>query len=300
MALVAIVTYDTPENDRWWMTRQTIESLSTTVKSEHHRVIVVDNGSTDERTLNFLFGSHGPPHLQTEVPSFIIRNEENLGTARAINQAWILRHPDEVAVKMDNDVVIHQDGWLDIIEETFLREPSIGILGLKRKDLDERPGNPISHYQSVLHMIRQEKGERWIVVEYVNHVMGTCQAYNPLLLEKIGYLEQGDTPYGFDDALSAIRCKVAGFKSAFLPCIEIDHIDPGGTDYCKWKTDIAGKNFTAYNEAKDDYFNGKRPIYCGPEGRPWGDSTNAHIENKYLTTEQRAEITGFLIGTDSL
>jgi len=294
MALIAIVTYDTPENDRAWMTRDTLDSLSNTVDLHKHRLFIVDNGSCEE-TLSLI------RVLPNRWPNTtLIENGENIGTARAINKAWMHREPDEVAVKMDNDVVVHQDGWLDIIEETFLREPSIGILGLKRKDLDERPGNPISHYQSVLHMIRQEKGERWIVVEYVNHVMGTCQAYNPLLLEKIGYLEQGDTPYGFDDALSAIRCKVAGFKSAFLPCIEIDHIDPGGTDYCKWKTDIAGKNFTAYNEAKDDYFNGKRPIYCGPEGRPWGDSTNAHIENKYLTTEQRAEITGFLIGTDSL
>lgn len=258
-----MVTYDTEENDRHWMTAKTLDSLAATVNFKRHRLVVVDNGSTDQRT-GFLL-SDG----QDLVPFTLIRNPKNIGTARAINRGWQLRHTWEHAVKMDNDVVIHQVGWLDQIEEVFNRDPKIGICGLKRKDLMETPWQPNEWFRSKLCMLPHVDGQRWIIVEEVNHVMGTCQAYNSLLLDKIGYLEQGSSLYGFDDSLAAVRSQLAGFKNVFLPHIEIEHIDPGGTAFTQQKLDIAGKNIPAYQAAKKAYMDGTRPLYCGPEGRPW-------------------------------
>jgi len=100
-------------------------------------------------------------------------------------------------------------------------------------------------------------------VEYVNHVMGTCQMYSPELRAKIGYLYQPRL-YGFDDSLAAIRCHVAGFKNAFLPHIEIDHIDPGGTAYQDWKHKVSGEDMAEYNRLKHGYQTGQIPIYYNP------------------------------------
>ena len=111
---------------------------------------------------------------------------------------------------MDNDVVIHQAGWVEKLEACIERDPQIGIIGLKRKDCIESPDRT-DFYKSELMMLPHIPGEEWLIVEKVNHVMGTCQMYNSKLIDRIGGLYQMDGLYGFDDSLAAVRCKLAGF-----------------------------------------------------------------------------------------
>jgi GT2 family glycosyltransferase len=188
----------------------------------------------------------------------LITLDENVGTAKAINKAWQLRQPNEHCIKMDNDVVIHQDGWADDMEKAITLDPNIGIVGLKRKDCWENP-NRNDFYKSEMHLLGGGN-HRWLPIEKVNHVMGTCQMFNSALLDKIGYLYQPRL-YGFDDSLAAVRCQVAGFYSCFLPHIEIDHIDTGETPYQKWKENHAGEDMRIFNELKNAYINGTKPIY---------------------------------------
>jgi GT2 family glycosyltransferase len=254
MALIAMAVYDTEANERTAMTDATLESLRETVDWDRHRLIVVNNGSWDVTREHLLFYQHYFDFTEIDL-------DQNYGTAKAINRAWIQRQPHEICVKMDNDVVIHQAGWADLMEEVIARDPHIGICGLKRKDLEERPDHPAPFFRSKLRMLRHIPGEPWIVVEEVEHVMGTCQGYNPALLGKIGYLEQMGGLYGFDDALAAVRCRVAGFTSVFLPHIEIDHIDPGGTSYQQWKERYAGDLMGTYQQYVREYQSGQRSIY---------------------------------------
>ncbi len=190
---------------------------------------------------------------------------ENIGTARAVNKGWKHRQPGEMCIKMDDDVVIHRAGWVDEMEEALQRDPKIGIIGLKRKDLWETPWHPDPTQRSAVMMLPHQAGQKWIIVEDVNHVMGTCQAYSPALLEKIGYLYQPRL-YGFDDSLAAIRCKVAGFRSCFLHGYEIDHIDPGGDAYTQEKRDLAGQDSAEFHRIKAGYLNGTIGIYYDADG----------------------------------
>jgi len=256
MALIAMAVWDTDENGRTAMTRRTLESLYATVNWSRHRLIVVDNGSC-LATRNLLDEWERCKHIIIDVCHL----GENYGTAKAVNWAWRARAPSEIAIKLDNDVVFWQDDWADRIEEAMDADPSLGIVGLKRKDLEERPDHPAPFFRSKLRMLPHVPGQRWIVVEEVEHVMGTCQGYSPALLAKIGFLEQMGGLYGFDDSLAAIRCHVAGFKCAFLPWIEIDHIDPGGTGYQKWKERYAGDMMAKYHQYLREYQTGARPIW---------------------------------------
>jgi hypothetical protein len=54
---------------------------------------------------------------------------------------------------------------------------------------------------------------------------------------------------------------VAGFYNAFLPHIEIDHIDTGETAYQGWKEKHSGEDMVAFNQITQDYRNGKRHIF---------------------------------------
>ena len=255
--LIAIACYDTEANGRSKFTARTLESLERTVDLNRHRVVLVDNASCQEtREILHVY--------ESRLKATVIRNEANLGTARAINQAWRLRKHGEHAVKMDNDVVIHQSGWANEIEEVFQRDPTVGICGLKRKDLEERPGHPNKWYASVLTMLPHKPGERWIVLEEVHHCLGTCQAYSSPLLTKIGYLYQMQDlgcVYAFDDALASARAHLAGFRVGFLPHYQIDHIDPGDNAYCEEKRKQAGQAMAIYERVRDEYMKGTRPLY---------------------------------------
>jgi|WetSurSiteA1Bulk_404760.scaffolds.fasta_scaffold04921_4 GT2 family glycosyltransferase len=260
MTLVAMAVYDTKENKRSWMTQATLQGLLETVPDwdySTNRLFVIDNNSCEEtqsiyREWGFAFLHRGErPAVFDNRNWFVIPLKENVGTAKAINLAWRLREPGEVCVKMDNDVAIRDIGWLDLMEDVFRRMPDAGIVGLKRKDCEERPDHPNQEwFGSRLIMTPKQGGERWIVVEEVNHVMGTCQAYRPELLDVMGYLYQLGGLYGFDDSLAAVRAWAAGYKSYFIPQVEIDHIDPGTTPYQKWKEAYAGERMTEFNNEK--------------------------------------------------
>lgn len=256
MALIAMAVYDTLENKRTGLTIRTIQNVFETTYVDKHRLIVVDNGSC-KLTVDALTKMSDKDEFK------VIFNDKNLGTAEATNLAWKERRPGENAIKMDNDIEIRQKGWVDRMEEALARDPKLGIVGLKRKDCWENPAHEDPFYKSELVMLPHNPGEEWIVVEKVNHVMGTCQMYSSALLDKIGYLYQPKL-YGFDDSFAAIRCKIAGFYNAFLPHIVIDHIDPGTTPYQKWKENHAAECWGDYHKAMAGYQNGTKSIYYNP------------------------------------
>ena len=256
--LITMATHDTAENKRSEMTYRTLESLERTVDFSRHRLIVVDNGSIEEtHAIYQLFANR----FRFEV----IYNGTNLGTARALNRAWQHRKPGWHILKLDNDAVIEEPGWLDRLEECVEREPRLGLLGLKRKDLDERPDHEAEHYRSELVMLPHEKGQRWLVVERVLHTIGTCLLHSSRLLDRVGYLFQ-PTLYGLDDSAMAARCYAAGFFAAFYPHYTIHHIDPGGDDYCQWKREEADAKWPVVGLLGRGFKLGLIDPYYGGEG----------------------------------
>lgn len=245
--------FDTEENGRTEYTISTFRSLISTVNWERHRLIVVDNCSCHE-TASFLHECMSQGYIT------LITNKTNVGTAKAINQGIKLRQPGEMVIKIDNDVIIHQSAWVDEMEEAITRDPSIGILGFKRKDLAQSPNNPNQTFRSELLMLPHEPGERWIAVEEADDIMGTCTMFNPKLLDVLGGLWQPGL-YGFDDTLMSLRSRLSGFKNCFLPHIEIDHIDRGDNPYAEVKQKQAGEAWEAYKQAHIEFSNGTRNIY---------------------------------------
>lgn len=256
MTMIAMAIHDLEGSGRTEYTRKTLTGLMYSVDWYKHRLFLIDNNSCFEtkewlRTVN------------DYMPAEIITLPENIGTAEAINLAWQHREPGENCIKMDNDVVIYQPGWIDEMEDALSRDRGMGIVGLKRKDLIEAPWHHDPFYKSELCMLPHKSDERWIVVEKVNHVIGTCQMFRSELLDEIGYLYQPSL-YGFDDVLASRRSHLAGFYNCFLPHIHIDHIDTGGTEYTGWKERHAGEHMAQYERIVREYQEGTRSIYYNP------------------------------------
>jgi GT2 family glycosyltransferase len=252
-AMIAMAVYDTEENGRTKYTKETIESLIETVDLKKHKLYLVNNNSCEETRK--ILDSYC--WVNTLLNIYVIDNLENIGTAKAINQAWALKQPGEVLIKMDNDVVINNYGWIEDME-TAMRLGGYGIVGLKRKDLMQSP-NAKDNWKTELKMLPHQKGEPWIVVEESEDIMGTVQMFNPTLINKMGGLMQAGV-YGFDDTLACIRAKLLGYKLAFLPHIDIDHIDIGGDAYTEWKRKYAAEKTKEFYQIKQGLINGTIPI----------------------------------------
>lgn len=233
-----------------------LESLANTVDLSKHRVFLIDNNSCE--ATKALLVQFAEAH-----DCYIITNSDNLGTAEAINLAWKERRAGENCMKIDNDVFWYESGWLEKMEECIARDPSIGIVGLKRKDCWETPWHEDPQYKSIPMLLPHKPGEKWILVERCKHIMGTCQMYNSALLDKIGYLFQFGK-YGYDDVLASYRSEIAQFINVHLSPIEIDHIDPGGTEYQSWKERHAGEHTQKVIELVTKYISGEKPIYYNP------------------------------------
>lgn len=253
-SLIALACFDTEENNRTWMTEKTLLSLLATVNLEKHDLYVIDNASC-QATKDLL------KKMQNGMRFQLITNGENVGTARAINQGWKLRKPGQHCLKLDNDVTIHENGWVDLLEEAIERNPTVlGQIGLKRKDLQETPNTDHPFYKTELHMLPHKGGERWIAIEVAKHIIGTCVMHNHRLIDKVGGLFQHGV-YSFDDAIMSLRSNLAGFSNAFIPHIDINHIDPGDNIYQKQKEEYAGKMMEQFHKVCNEYKSGERSIY---------------------------------------
>lgn len=249
-----MVVYSTVQNGKDEYLEQTLESLSKTVDFTKHRLILSINGKTDKTIQIFL--------KYKDIISRIIENNGNIGTAEAINQAWRFRMPNEHCIKIDDDVIIHQSGWVELMCDIARNNPKIGQIGLKRPDLLESPDNPNPAYRSVMIEGKLDDDKK-ITLEKCPHIMGTCVMHTTQLLKEIGYMWQPRL-YGFDDSFTSLRSTIAGLWNVFIPDIKIDHIDRGGTDFTVWKQKHSSDCWDEYHKAHKDYMLGNKDIYYNP------------------------------------
>jgi len=257
--LIAMAVHDTEENKRYKYTLDTLyDSILPQLElTTDIRLVIIDNasyGGTKDSIERF---KKRPFHGSVTV----ITNETNVGTAAAINQAIALREPGEHVIKIDNDVLIHSKTWALDMAEAVERHPfKIGVLGLKRRDLEQRPGHPTGFFNSTLNMLPHKPGEKWFVFEQTEDVMGTCTLLPWWLLDKVGYMRQPGV-YGYDDVDMCIRSALSGHANGFLCGIDIEHLDEGGTDYTEWKQKEAARMGEEFQRLKEGYVSGTIPTY---------------------------------------
>jgi len=280
MAIICIAVYSTEENGRATYTKQTLMSLLNTVDFHKHRLFVSDNGSCESlqtfyTDFSWLFEEKFPKQNLT-----IRKNGRNLGTSGAVNLGIRTREKGQHVIKMDDDVVVHQSGWVEEMEEVLAIEPKIGLACLKRDDFGEKPDHENELYRTKLIMLPHEKHGKWYPVEQlVNRVvngqkqyataMGTCQMIRSELLDKVKFYYQ-IPPYGWDDLDLGVRCALAGYATIFLSYIRISHLDTGvteggiKTEFIEWKQKRAGEVGSAISERIKGYVEGKIPLAYEP------------------------------------
>jgi len=178
-------------------TRACVEGIDENT-SYPHRIILVDNGSTRE-TKEYL------ESLAAGRKDVVrIRNEENLGFVRAVNQALAASQAPYVCI-MNNDT-LPAAGWLERMVAFAERHPAIGLIN---PQCGGHGNLPVNEYARVL---SRDEGKYM----EMNQCQGFCMLVKREVIDRIGILDETFGIGGYDDTDYSMRAHLAGYWCAAI------------------------------------------------------------------------------------
>lgn len=259
-------------------TRTCLLTLSRHTPGALYEVIVVDNASTDE-TQALLASVSGA--LQ------VIRNERNLGFARACNQGARAARGEHLLF-LNNDTA-PLPGWL----EAMLAElaPDVGVVGSKllypQTELVQHAGMAMVVEDTLpVHLFRHMAPALGAldVARDLEMVTGACMLIRRDLFERLGGFDEGYLN-GFEDVDLCLRVREAGYRVRYTPQSVLYHCEgtsEGRFDYnqanyerfrARWheRFDAAGRLRVRTPNRRDAALAVHAPIFapnaCGEESR---------------------------------
>jgi GT2 family glycosyltransferase len=209
--------------NRWALTRRCLETLREHTDLAYAEVIAVDNGSTDET-----------PARLAELPWVrVVTNATNLGYVRGNNAGIAAAPPDADVVLLNNDVEIHQDGWLEALGETAHAAPDVGVVGCRLVLPDGRLLHAGTYILPDTFWGQQIGALETDVNQYartrdVEGIVFACAYLKRAVLTKIGGLSENFQSY-FEDTDFCLRAKEAGFRTVVCGAVTLVHAEHGST-----------------------------------------------------------------------
>jgi GT2 family glycosyltransferase len=175
-------------------TKKCIEAIKANTDYPY-RLILIDNASEDSARIYL------ENLKETRCDVILIRNEENLGFVKAVNQGLKISSAPYVCV-LNNDT-IPAPGWLNAMVDFAENHPNAGLI------------NPLCNGHGEMTLSDYAKslaGNRGVYME-----MNQCQGFAMLMkrevLTNIGYLDESFGIGGYDDTDYSMRAHLAGYKS---------------------------------------------------------------------------------------
>ncbi len=186
-------------------------------------------------------------------------NEFNTGIIFGNNQAMSLRRPGQSYIKLDDDVIILANNWLELFEKV-LSEKDIGTcLGRRPTFWLDMPGR-FEYYKS---MPKEERNGIWIEVSE-GGLVGCWWGIKGEVLDQLGYLNESTNNDDFD---YWFRAHLAGWKSVYIPDAVCHQLDIEENTH---KTAGLMKKVVALNSGSQHIYN-----------RYYGLTKNYYLESRF-------------------
>ena len=258
---IIIVSYNTKK-----LLADCLTSVFTQTKDLNYEVIVVDNGSTDESVKSIkqlanyelrVKDKKNNPQSVTRNQTIVklIENKENLGFAKANNQA--LRQirqglrlssaerphceqaQGEYVLLLNSDTKIVDNALKKLVDFAKGKE-ELGVVGPKLLNPDGTPQPSVAPFFTLSKaFIWLMTGDRFLYsspsrTRQVDWVMGAALMVKKDVIKKVGLLDEKFFMY-MEEVDWCYRIKKAGFEIWFYPQAEIFHLVRGGSPEGKQK-----------------------------------------------------------------
>lgn len=175
-------------------TKECVESILKNTRVPY-RLILIDNAS-DDGTRAYL----DTVKVEGKAPVQLVRNAENLGFVKAVNQGLKLSSAPYVCV-MNNDT-IPAPGWLDNMIDFLDRHPDAG---LANPQCDGHGNSSIEEHAERLAALKD-------VYMEMNQCFGFCMLIRREVIDRIGYLDEAFGVGNYDDTDYSMRAGRAGYR----------------------------------------------------------------------------------------
>ncbi|MCH2342999.1 MAG: glycosyltransferase [Pseudomonadales bacterium] len=182
------------------------------------RLIIVDNNSSDET----------PKLLEHIENAHIIRNQENFGFVRAVNQA-AEQVKTEYLLLLNNDAVI-EEATLSTAINTLKSDSSIGAVGAKIKLLDgslQEAGSIIWNDGACLGYGRGQDPMQpeFMFQRDVDYCSGAFLLFRCDEFHKLGAFDEAFAPAYYEESDFCIRLQKRGKRIIYNPRVNITHYE---------------------------------------------------------------------------
>lgn len=202
-----------------------LNSIYKTIKNLTFEIWVVDNGSSDGSALA----------IKAHFPDVkIIENKENLGFAKANNQA-LRQIKGRYAVLLNSDTIL-TDGAIETIIRFMEKDKTIGICGGQLLNADETRQNSIANiptlYTELLNksLLRKLFPKKYLGKEHhfkepieVESIIGACMVVRKEAIDDVGLMDE-DYFFFFEETDWCLNMKKKGWKIYHHPGAKIYHL----------------------------------------------------------------------------
>jgi GT2 family glycosyltransferase len=203
-----------------------VNSILSNTSYPNFELLIVDNGSNDTATLQYLGSLQGEPRVR------VVRDERPFNYS-ALNNAAVRMVQGELLALDNNDLEVTSSDWLSEMVSVAL-QPGVGAVGARLW----YPDNTLQHGGVVLGLDgiaghaqkRLRRGaygyfSRACLTQDYSAVTAACLVIRKSIYEEVGGLNEIDLAVAFNDVDFCLRVREAGYRNVWTPFAEMYHLE---------------------------------------------------------------------------
>jgi GT2 family glycosyltransferase len=219
----AVVSIVIATRDRKDLLKGCIDSITEKTSYSAYEIVVVDNGSSEEATLDYL------EELRGKVNVRVMRDEGDFNFSR-LNNLGVMEARGDYVLLLNNDIEVESPSWLTEMMALVIQScvGCVGarlwypngklqhggvILGLGGYAAHAHRGMPRGHYGYL---------NRACLTHTMSAVTGACLLVRKSLYEEVGGLDEKELSIGYNDVDFCLKVRAKGYRN--LICAEADLI----------------------------------------------------------------------------
>jgi O-antigen biosynthesis protein len=218
-----LVSLIIPTKNNLKLLRQCIDSILSKTSYTNFEMLVVDNGSDQPETLDYLKSLRSNPKIR------VIRDNDAFNFSAQNNYA-VTFAKGEILGLINDDIEVTSADWLTEMVSHALR-PGVGAVGARLW----YPDRTLQHAGMVLvggvarhvhkHLPEGKTGfnGRAVSVQNFTAVTGACLVVKKALYEQVGGLNDQELAVGFNDVDFCLKLVEVGYRNVWTPYAELIH-----------------------------------------------------------------------------
>jgi glycosyltransferase involved in cell wall biosynthesis len=211
--------------------RTAIESISNKTTYPNYEIVVLDNGSRDAATLDYLASISVRPGIT------VIRDDSPFNYSR-LNNTAVSHTRGQVLCLLNDDIEVLTPGWLEEMV-SFVVQPDVGAVGARLwyPDGTLQHGGVIIGIGGVAghahpRLTRNQAGyfNRGVLQQELSAVTGACLMVRRDVFDEVGGLDE-QIAVAFNDVDLCLRIRAAGYRNIWTPFAELIHHESASRGY---------------------------------------------------------------------